>query len=261
MKKALLTLLLSFFSFIDFSYALNNITINNNKLVPSFEKNTTTYNVFVNSKIEIITINVDAEDGEIITGSGSKSLKKGLNEIEIMVYNSDTLTKKYILNIVRGEIEYDKNDSSLKNIIVENHEINFDTNIHEYEIEANDDETKLNISYETVNPKSKIKLTGGTLNKEENIVKIEVISENNKNKSEYILKVTKKIETKEKNKNTSIFGNKEFSKFELKMIIIALVTTGAIILGILFYFIFIKKRKKYALKLKRISFPKIKKKD
>ena len=60
--KKILFLLTIFFSFIFNLYALNNISINNNMLIPEFNKNTKVYNVFVPSNIEIITIVVDKDD-------------------------------------------------------------------------------------------------------------------------------------------------------------------------------------------------------
>ena len=58
MKKLylILTLLITFFSFTINSKAITNITINNNTLVPEFNKEMNVYNVFVNPNIEIITI-------------------------------------------------------------------------------------------------------------------------------------------------------------------------------------------------------------
>ena len=85
MKKLylILTLLITFFSFTINSKAITNITINNNTLVPEFNKEMNVYNVFVNPNIEIITINITKEENEIVTGGGSISLKKGLNIIKI----------------------------------------------------------------------------------------------------------------------------------------------------------------------------------
>ncbi len=253
MKKALFTLLLTFFSFISSYNALTNITINGTKLVPTFDKNITNYNVFVSSKTEIITINVTSEDGEVVTGAGSKSLKKGLNEMEIKVYINEELQKVYTLNIVRGDIEFVKSDGTLKSLTIKNHEIDFDSDTYEYIIDASVLENNLDIHYETTNPASSVKLTGNTLNKNENIIKLEITSEDKTTTKEYIIKVNKEIKEHSKETNTSIFDKAEFSKTELKLIITAIVTIGLIILGILFYFMFIKKRKRYCLKIKRIN--------
>lgn len=57
MKKTFL--LLTFFLFITNVKAINNITINNNQIIPEFNKSVKTYNVFVNDETEIITINAE----------------------------------------------------------------------------------------------------------------------------------------------------------------------------------------------------------
>ena len=84
MKKTFL--LLTFFLFITNVKAINNITINNNQIIPEFNKNIETYNVFVNDEIEIITINAEIEENEEVTNLGSKSLKRGLNTFVITSY-------------------------------------------------------------------------------------------------------------------------------------------------------------------------------
>lgn len=246
MKKTykIITLILAFFSFINFSHALTNISINNNKLIPEFDINTHTYNIFVNSKTEIITINVETEGNEIVTGSGSKSLKKGLNEINIISYINEEQVATYKLNIIRGEYKPSKKDATLKNITIKGHEINFTSEKNEYSIEASKEENKLDITYEQTSPTSKVKMTGDlNLNKEENIIKLEVTSEDKKTSNTYIIKVNKKIpKDKKTKKRTSIFDGRDFTSYELRMIITGLIILGLIIIGALFYFIFIKKR-------------------
>ena len=246
MKKllTLTILLLTFFSFTKNYHALNNITINNQKLIPDFDKNLKVYNVFVNSKTEIVTINVSPEEGEVITGSGSKSLKKGNNEIEILTYKNDLLYEKYTLNIVRGEIKNNKSEAVLKNLTIENHELEFESNTYYYNLDALDEEERLNITYEASNPESTVKLKGDVnLKKEKNIIKISVTSEDKKVTNTYKIVVNKKIKSnKTTEKKESIFDRREFNSYELKMIIIGIVLLILTILGILFWFIFIKKR-------------------
>lgn len=246
MKKisVILTLIIAFFSFVNLSHALTNIKINNNKLVPEFDVNTHVYNVFVPTKTEIITINVDTTEGEIVTGSGSRSLKKGLNKIEIISYINEEQVSSYVLNIIRGEFKPSKKDASLEKIEIENHIIDFESDIFTYNIDALENENKINITYVTSSPTALVKMTGDTnLNKEKNIIKLEVTSEDKKTHHTYKIIVNKKITKTEKNeKRTSIFDGREFSSYELKLIVIGLIILGLIIIGILFYFIFIKKR-------------------
>lgn len=256
MKKIyiFLTLLVTFFSFTQKEYAITNININNNKIIPEFDKNTKVYNVFVNKNIQIITINVTKEENEVVTGSGSVSLKKGLNVIEIISYINDTQVEKYTLNITRGEYVLDKKDATLSSLKVGSFDINFDSNTFSYEIDAPTSK-RLNITYEATNPSSKVKLKGDVdLNKKENIIEVIVTSQDKKHTNTYTLKINT---TKEKNKGVenkeSIFDEKEFSPFELKLIIIGIIAGALLILGILFYIIFIKTKYNYKIIYKPVS--------
>lgn len=265
MKKiyTLLILLISFFSFEKNFYALTNISINNNKLIPEFNINTKIYNVYVSSKTEIITINVAGEEGEIITGNGSKSLKKGLNEIEIVSYKNNDEKETYILNIYRGEVKNDKSEATLKNLYVEGYEIDFDSNTFSYFIDGKVTDKRAYINYETTSPTSTVKVTGDiNLNKTKNIIKLIVTSENKKVTNTYKVTIYKEIEETEKiEKKTSIFDGKDFNSYELKLIIAAIIVVILIILSILFYFLFIRKNKQYYVKIKTINLKKLKRKN
>lgn len=255
MKKIyiILTLIITFFSCTINSKAITNITINNNTIVPEFNKNTKVYNVFVNSKTEIITINISKEENEIVTGGGSISLKKGLNIIEIISYIDETPIEKYTLNIIRGEEKQDKKDATLRVLTVSGIDINFDSNTYSYVVDT-DTSKRLDITYEATNPNSKVKLKGDVdLIKKENIIEITVTSEDKKNTNTYTLKVNK---TTSKNKGVenkeSIFDTKKFTPFELKLIIIGIIASAIIILGILFYVLFIKTKYNYKIIYKPI---------
>lgn len=255
MKKLclILTLIITFFSFSTISKAITNITINNNTIVPEFNKNTKVYNVFVNSKTEIITINVTKEENEIVTGGGSISLKKGLNIIEIISYINETLTEKYTLNITRGDYTQDKKDATLRVLTVSGIDINFDSNTYSYVVDTSTSK-RLDIMYEATNPNSKVKLKGDVdLIKKENIIEITVTSEDKKNTNTYTLKVNKTIEKNKGVENKeSIFDTKKFTPFELKLIIIGIIAGVLIILGILFYILFIKTKYNYKIIYKSI---------
>lgn len=263
MKKtySLLILILAFFSFTLNLKAISNITINNNKLVPTFDVNTHIYNVFVSKKTEIITINVTPDEGEVVTGGGSISLKKGLNVIEIISYIDEKMISKYVLNITRGDVSADKSIATLSNIKIENHELEFKSDIYSYNIDALEDENRLDIFYETSSPLSSVKLEGDVnLNKERNIINLIVTSGDKKSTKIYTIKVYKELEKSvSKEKKVSLFDGREPSKFELKLIIGGLILLFVIILSVLFYFIFIRKSNSYVVKLKKIKLPKRKK--
>ncbi len=256
----ILTLLIAFFSFNIKGKAITNITINNNTIIPEFNPTTKIYNVFVDAKTEIITINITKDENETVTGAGSISLKKGLNIIEIISYVDEIQKDKYILNITRGDYKIDKKDATLRTLNVNGQDINFDSNTYSYEIST--DMTKsLTITYEATNPNSKVKLKKDLhSNKKNGIVEIIVTSEDKKKTNTYTLKIQKDLEKNKGVENKeSIFDKKEFSSFELKLIIIGIVTGGLIILGILFYILFIKIKYQYKIIYKPIFKLKFKK--
>ncbi len=251
MKKTLtlITLLLVFFISTNNLNALTKISINGLSLVPEFSKKTKVYNVFTSSKTEIITITVGKEDDEIITGAGSISLKKGLNVIEILSYKNNELSDKYTLNITRGIDEPNKNEALLKTLTVSGYDIDFKSDIFDYTIKAKEEDKEIDINYIGTNPKASISLKGNTyLTQKENIIKIKVISENKKNTNTYTLKVLKEIKENKKDKKESIFDQKKFSSFDLKLIRLGLITLFAVIMLTLFFLLFIKKQKTFKLK-------------
>ena len=256
MKKIyiILIMIITFFSFETKNKAITNITINNQIIIPEFNKDTKIYNVFVNEKTEIITINIAKTEEETVTGGGSISLKKGLNIIEIISYINDKQEEKYTINITRGEHQIDKKEAALRTLNISGIDINFDSNTYEYEIDTNISK-RLEITYEATNPNSKVKLKGDIdLIKEENIIEITVTSEDKKNTKTYTIKINKKLEKNKGVENKeSIFDTKKFSDFELKLIIIGIIGVGLIILGIIFYILFIKTKYNYKIIYKNIN--------
>lgn len=234
MKKSLYLLIVFFLFTIKLS-AIEDISINNEQIIPIFNKDTTTYNVYVSELTEIVTINVKESDNELITGQGSKSLKKGLNTFEINSYINNSLIKTYTLNITRGIDYLDENSSILETLSIEGYNIDFKSDKHTYSINFNDN-IDLNISYQTSNPKSIVKLT-----RTKDLINIKVTSENKKSETTYKINLIK-----DEPVNSIYTANKPrrtYDDFELKLIRITIISFSSIIIGIIFYLIFIKKKK------------------
>lgn len=234
MKKSLYLLIVFFLFTIKLS-AIEDIIVNNEQIIPTFSKDTTTYNVYVNESTEIITINAKESENELITGHGSKSLKKGLNTFEINSYINNSLIKTYTLNIIRGIDYLDENSSILESLSIEGYNIDFKSDKHTYNINVSND-LDLNIKYKKSNPKSNVKLV-----KTSDSINIKVISENKKNETTYKINLIKDelVSSLYSPKNT----RRSYNDFELKLIRIAIITVSSIIIGIIFYLIFIKKKK------------------
>ncbi len=233
MKKVLLILIISFFSIIKLN-AVEDISINNQKLIPDFNINTKNYNVFVNSKTEIITINVTPGSNELITGSGSISLKEGLNKVEIKVYKEEELIDSYTLNITRGEEKINTSLATLNDIRVSGVDLNFSSDVFNYNIDYIDN---LNIDYTTPYPNMNV-----LLKKTKDKITIKVTSIDKSITNTYNINIKQEKNAQKETSKTSIFDKKEFSPFELKIIRISIILTISIILIIIFYFVFIKKR-------------------
>ena len=237
MKKSL-SLLLTFFLFTIKLNAIENISINRETLVPDFSKETRVYNVYVLSSTEIITINATGEENELITGTGSKSLKKGLNVFEINSYINDILNESYTLNITRGEDVFDNETSRLEDLSITGYNIDFKSDNFNYEISLNEDED-LEVIYKVSNPKMNVKVS-----ETNDLITIKVISENKKNESVYKVKINKKVKVNAVTLKSSFFDKKKFDNFELKMIRISIISVVFIIMSVLFYLIFVKYKKK-----------------
>ena len=206
MKKSL-SLLLTFFLFTIKLNAIENISINRETLVPDFSKETRVYNVYVLSSTEIITINATGEENELITGTGSKSLKKGLNVFEINSYINDILTESYTLNITRGEDVFDNETSRLEDLSITGYNIDFKSDNFNYEISLNEDEN-LEVIYKVSNPKMNVKVS-----ETNDLITIKVISENKKNESVYVVKINKEVKVNAVALKSSFFDKKKFDNF------------------------------------------------
>lgn len=240
MKKTFL--LLTFFLFITNVKAINNITINNNQIIPEFNKSVKTYNVFVNDETEIITINAEIEENEEVTNLGSKSLKRGLNTFVITSYINNEINTSYTLNVTRGSSVFDKETSVLENLEIDGLKLDFKSDVFNYIVKSNDF-NNIKVNYLTPNPKMSVKVTYNlNTSKENNLITIKVISENKKNTNTYKINIKKNVKDNKIVTKTSIFDNKKYDKFELKLIKIGISIFILSIILVFFYIIFLRKK-------------------
>lgn len=241
MNKKILTMFITFILFTSHLLAIENITVTNSTLVPTFNKSTKIYNVFVNKDTQIVSINAAKDENEIVTGSGSVSLKMGLNTFVVTSFIDKDKKEEYTLNITRGDNKFLEDDAYLKKLNIENYDIDFDKGIYYYEINAKEETDRLFITYETENPLAKVSLSGDIILKnKENIIKLEVVSANKKNTVVYTLKINKDIDKTFYTNHTK----QELSDFDLKIIRIIIIFVLAILILLLFYITIIKRPNK-----------------
>lgn len=222
MKKILLIISLLFCIKVK---AIENITINNENLSPVFNSEIKVYNYFTYS--DSINIQVKSKENEQVTGSGVFSLNDDLTTFKVTSNN-----KEYTINVFKN---YHKEELTpvLNDLIIEGYNINFDTNIHEYDINIKD-ETHLNINYDLSNDEAYVSITGnGNFNSSDNIIKINV-----NNKDEYIIHAHKSM-------NVSLVEDtneyKELSGIKKEIVILLIVTISCTLVFLFYYSLFINK--------------------
>lgn len=222
MKKILLIISLLFCIKVK---AIENITINNENLSPVFNSDIKVYNYFTHS--DSINIQVKSKENEQVTGSGVFSLNDDLTTFKVT--SND---KEYTINVFKN---YHKEELTpvLNDLIIVGYDINFDTNIHEYDINIKD-ETHLNINYDLSNDEAYVSITGnGNFNSSDNIIKINV-----NNKDEYIIHAHKSM-------NVSLVEDtneyKELSGIKKEIVILLIVTISCTLVFLFYYSLFINK--------------------
>ena len=205
--------------------AIENITINNENLSPVFNSDIKVYNYFTYS--DSINIQVKSKENEQVTGSGVFSLNDDLTTFKVT--SND---KEYTINVFKN---YHKEELTpvLNDLIIEGYDINFDTNIHEYDINIKD-ETHLNINYDLSNDEAYVSITGnGNFNSSDNIIKINV-----NNKDEYIIHAHKSM-------NVSLVEDtneyKELRGIKKEIVILLIVTISCTLVFLFYYSLFINK--------------------
>lgn len=229
MKKILFTILIALINIK--IYALDKITINNDNLIPIFEKDLKKYNYFTSS--DKILINVKKSEDEIINGDGLFEVKDGENEF---IINSN-IDGEYVINVYKNYQKKELEFGKLKSLKIDGYNIDFNSDKYEYDIVINN-EDMLNINYELLNDSSYVDVKGnGNFNKETNLIVINVDDINT-----YKIKVHKTIDVI---KNISEEDNeiKEMSYAKKEIVKLIIITISCIIVFIMFYILFLHKKK------------------
>ena len=83
---------------------LKVLEVNNFKISPAFNKDTSEYSSIVNGDIEKVTIKAELEDETAsLSGPTEVELKEGINRVELVVTAENGETRSYVINITRKE--------------------------------------------------------------------------------------------------------------------------------------------------------------
>ena len=229
-----LVVLLSFFcklQAMENNVYLKDIRIINNNLSPIFDKNITVYNLYTNLNRINIEIDKENEEDEVIYDN-EIVLDKSKTIVNILVRNNDN-EKNYILKIFKDYKE--NNENTLETLEIKGHKINYRKDIKEYVINAVNDDL-LDIYYKVNNKNLNVLITGNNSNSD--LINIRVINNKTKEIDNYKIKINRELKVFNENKENI----KVKEKKNTKILFISIALSAFIILLIIFYLMFIKKR-------------------
>ena len=136
MKKIIFTFLL----FLSFKvYAIENISINSEALIPYFSSEIHIYNYYtLEDSIKIV---ITSSKGEKVNGYGVFNLSEGENIFKV----SSSIDGDYIIRVYKN-YKNETSEAKLKSLIVEGYELNYNEEIYEYYIDLTN-QINLNIDY------------------------------------------------------------------------------------------------------------------
>ena len=241
----------------------NNANLSNLGIRPNdfsgFSPTKTSYSVTVPNEVESVEVYAGkGQNGQKISGTGSKTLKEGLNTFNITVTAEDgKTTKTYTINITRSTADKDEKEDEedakeekqeetenadkvfgLKELTIGGLELQpqFKSDIYEYRIELNEDLEKLDLSALATEEDASVEITGNeNLQEGENIITIIVKSKDEEQTTAYQIVVNKVLNSEE---NTSNQDQQE------KIIIMAAVGGVILIIIIIVIVVAVKKRRK-----------------
>lgn len=209
---------------------LKSLIIENQELLPTFNKETTEYTMQVKSDVTELNIKAEAEDEKAsVSIQGNKDIKEGENTVTISVNAEDNTIKIYEIKVTKLK----ETALGLKTLTIKDTDISekFKTDNYEYEIDIKDVE-KLEIEAIATDETAIVEILGNEeLQEGENLITIIVSSKNGEEKVTYQIKANKvvatnqTVENKEQGIDTKIYFYIAIGTILLIALIIVIVYT------------------------------------
>lgn len=232
---------------------LSNLGIRPNDFT-GFRPATTTYNVTVPEDVESVEVYATAADSKArVSGTGTKTLQKGANALNVTVTAEDGTTKTYTINVTReGEEEQTEENTEepaevkngLSSIKIANLELNpsFSTDVYEYTVKYIGEDTSLDIQAVATDPSYTVEILGNEELKEgDNTITILVTDAEGNNVATYQVTVNKSLVDEE-----ALAKEEEEKQKEEQRKILLIAGGVAIIILIIVIVIIIKRRRNRA---------------
>ena len=183
---------------------LKSLRLDIGELLPGFQKDITTYGVYVEENVINVDVLAVPEDNKSdISIKGNNNLQQGNNVVLVTVTAEDGTQKIYTINVTKSNMA-SKINSKLENLAIENVMLSpdFNPNVFNYTAEVGSNVNNINVLAIPQIENATVSINGANdLNYGENEVVITVTSENEQNTDKYYIKVYKKTETEEQTVN------------------------------------------------------------
>lgn len=203
---------------------LKSLVLEGTDLAPEFKASVTEYTAIVGLDVETIEVIAEAEDSKAtVIVNGNENLEEGENKITVTV-EAEAGNRKVYTIIVTKTLNEEAINARLKSLIIQGFNIypSFKNNIYNYNLNINEEISKLDIFVETENEKATFGIEGNeNLKNGENLIKIVVTAENGETINEYKI-------------NVFIDSNIVKAQIESKktaLILLAVLTTIAIVIA------------------------------
>lgn len=172
----------------------------------NFSSDKTQYSAEIDADKVVIEAQA-TNDKAKISGTGTKKINYGKNNINVVVTAENGLTKTYTISITRKDNRSSNNN--LESLNISDGRLTYDKNLTEYTVTVPNKVEEIEFSYELSDPKSKAELIGNTnLSVGENKFTIKVTAENESIK-EYNITVIR-------NEEPEIISSNEISNIIIK---------------------------------------------
>jgi len=176
---------------------LSNLTIDS-KTISGFTSGTISYKMTVENSVSKVVIGATASDKNAkVSGTGTKNLSIYNNIFRVVVTSEAGTTKTYTITIVRKDAQgyagARSNDSKLKSLNIEGYDLDFNSEVKEYELSVKNEVSSLNIDAIPNDSNAKVEINNSSLEVGLNKIIVKVIAED-ESTSEYVINVTRNNE-------------------------------------------------------------------
>lgn len=203
---------------------INSISLSSGSISPNFSPDITSYQLFVPSYVNSLTIDGVLADMLASTdGFKTYELLNNYTSIELVVTAEDGTTKTYTINVIKYDVK--SSDNYLTSLEIKGYEFKFNKYTTNYDITIKNNVKSLDISYIVSDPKATVEIIGNTNLKDQDKVSVIVTAENGSQRT-YTITVHKESPTviddpgKNDTKDSSSFN---FTKLILILLIIAVI--------------------------------------